>query len=176
MNPPQPSPPQYEGQPVRRMKGHLEFSCGVKQDPRELREHFVLGLQRKRPKEHTDKNTGPSPDFVVQINIYVVVCCVPTSWKWCINHLYEGRRERISLRFWESVTLSTDSCESSLSAMVEIWNKLKKNSKLGRNAPNRALTKQHVHLKQTRPSAGVYRHYSSPDTLKIHLKSKVTVT
>lgn len=36
--------------------------------------------------------------------------------------LYEGRRDRISLRFWESVTLSTDSCESSLSAMVEIWN------------------------------------------------------
>lgn len=39
------------------------------------------------------------------------------------NNLYEGRRDRISLRFWESVTLSTDSWESSLSAMVEIWNK-----------------------------------------------------
>lgn len=38
------------------------------------------------------------------------------------NNLYEGRRDRISLRFWESVTLSTDSWESSLSAMVEIWN------------------------------------------------------
>lgn len=37
--------------------------------------------------------------------------------------LYEGRRDRISLRFWESVTMSTDSCESSLSAIVEICNK-----------------------------------------------------
>lgn len=37
------------------------------------------------------------------------------------NYLYEGRRDRISLRFWESDTLSTDSCESSLSATVEIW-------------------------------------------------------
>lgn len=36
------------------------------------------------------------------------------------ENLYEGRLERISRLFWVSVTLSTDSCESSLSAMVEI--------------------------------------------------------
>lgn len=35
--------------------------------------------------------------------------------------LYEGRLERISLLFWQSVTLSTDSWESSLSATVDIY-------------------------------------------------------
>lgn len=45
------------------------------------------------------------------------------SFRLDTSYLYEGRRDRISLRFWESVTLSTDSWESSLSAMVEIWNK-----------------------------------------------------
>lgn len=76
MNPPQPSPPQYEGQPVRRMKGHLEFSCWVKQDQGELHEHFVRGLQRKQPKEHTDRNTGSSPDFVIHINVYFMLAVV----------------------------------------------------------------------------------------------------
>lgn len=40
-------------------------------------------------------------------------------------YLYDGRLDKISLRFWESVTLSTDSWESSLSAMVDIWQKQK---------------------------------------------------
>ena len=49
-------------------------------------------------------------------------------------YLYEGRRDRISLRFWESVTLSTDSCESSLSAMVEIWKKTRQTNESDINA------------------------------------------
>lgn len=59
-----------------------------------------------------------------------------------IQHLYEGRRDRISLRFWESVTLSTDSCESSLSATVEIW-KHNNNNQLRRTYKTSSL-KQHL--------------------------------
>lgn len=56
----------------------------------------------------------------VPARVYII------TWNHCtettnpFKYLYEGRLDRISLLFWQSVTLSTDSCESSLSAMVEI--------------------------------------------------------
>lgn len=102
-NPPRLSPPRCEGQRGRRMKGRSGFSCWWNHNTNHLWNRY----QASTPQHHGSVIRGKT-----------VFKCSRTKHN---NHLYEGRRDRISLRFWESVTLSTDSCESSLSATVEIW-------------------------------------------------------
>lgn len=71
---------------------------------------FRIFLQMESQHESVVRPAGPVSGYKASSS--------RASWS---IYLYEGRRDRISRRFWESVTLSTDSCESSLSATVEIW-------------------------------------------------------